>query len=256
MLVVSCGDSPATQYVTTESVLLGLTKWAQGRGRQDTPLIATHVHALYPPAEHPRPARSPAGKALLDTVGKDGFLPIVAMKELAGYATQWFSQPAAVLGDALTYSGLEFSSSVRRSWQEGEAITITFLGGAAWRASQKGLGLLPHIVEYIAPRFPRARFKIQVDPGTVPGRTGMRLRSLLPHPAVETIETHLEPARYYRSLLQQTHIVLLPYDPEVYGQRSSGIFAEAMASGGCGCGFRRHGSVKRTQGRTRGWNYF
>ncbi|WP_439595562.1 glycosyltransferase [Falsiroseomonas sp.] len=108
----------------------------------------------------------------------------------------------------------------------GQPPHVVFAGGAR---AEKGFSQLPEAIAAVAGR---ARFTVQS------GRVGadsdplvQRAHRLLRARAdVTLIEHALNPADY-AALLAGADLLLLPYDGAVYGARSSGILAEALALG-------------------------
>ncbi len=98
--------------------------------------------------------------------------------------------------------------------------TIGFLGTPR---RDKGVGLLPRIVETCARSHPAFRIVVQL-PEAVRGPAGG-------WPAnVEVLPVGLDRERYFH-LLTRLDLVVLPYDRSRFGNMVSGVFAEAVASG-------------------------
>ena len=105
---------------------------------------------------------------------------------------------------------------------------VIFAGGAR---SEKGYDLLPDLVAAL-----KGRARFTIHSGTVDGASDpvvqqahRRLRRLA-GPDVVLLTRPLEPDDY-AEVLRSADLVLLPYDAEAYGPRSSGILAEARALG-------------------------
>jgi glycosyltransferase involved in cell wall biosynthesis len=115
-----------------------------------------------------------------------------------------------------------------RNAPPGQPPQLLFAGGAR---VEKGYGLLPNLVQMLGGE---ARFTIHsgpVDTSADPlvQRAHRQLRALA-GPGLTLLELAL-PAAEYLSLLRAADLVLLPYDAQAYGPRSSGILAEARAAG-------------------------
>lgn len=129
----------------------------------------------------------------------------------------------------------------------GEPFRFLYLGDAR---TEKGFHLLPTLARTIyrrsiagvndagpdpkAGRTPIATLTAQANFNSPEGepRPVVARNQLLAFPP-EIVRLHdraLPPERYYR-LLAECDAVLIPYDPECYKRRSSGIFAEALAAG-------------------------
>ncbi len=103
---------------------------------------------------------------------------------------------------------------------------LVFPGGAR---SEKGYTLLPKLIAELRGR---ARFTLHsgaIDRSSEPvvQRAHRTLQSQA-GPDLRLIEHDLEPAAYL-DLLLDADLLLLPYDPNAYGPRSSGILAEARS---------------------------
>ncbi len=103
---------------------------------------------------------------------------------------------------------------------------VVFAGGAR---AEKGFSQLPEAIAVVAGR---ARFTVQSGPvGADADPLVQRAqRQLRARPDVTLVEQALEPAEY-AALMASADLLLLPYDGGIYGARSSGILAEALALG-------------------------
>lgn len=97
----------------------------------------------------------------------------------------------------------------------------------------KGLGLLPDLVAHACPAHPEHEFIIHANPGPAWGEAlevVETLRMIAPnHPNLDLRLAPL-PSQDYADLLTSSAIVLLPYDPQEYRRKSSGVVWEAIAS--------------------------
>jgi hypothetical protein len=131
-----------------------------------------------------------------------------------------------LLGIPVTAVPLPVTVSEGSEGQEspvGEPPNLVFAGGGR---SEKGYCLLPAIVAAFQDR---ARFTIQSgpidrrsDPAVQRAHRALKARI---GPRVQVIERELVPQDYL-GLLRDADLMLLPYDPDAYGPRSSGILAE------------------------------
>lgn len=119
-----------------------------------------------------------------------------------------------------------------RSPREGP-LTVGFFGDAR---DEKGFDLLPGIV-----RRSRAaeggrpmRFLLQANLNTPEGdpltRAALGELAGMAGPDVELVEGPLT-LQAYRATFERTDVVLLPYRPDAYAERSSGVLMEAIAAG-------------------------
>lgn len=112
----------------------------------------------------------------------------------------------------------------------GEPLTVGYLGDAR---DEKGFDLLPEVVRLSRKGRP-LRFVLQVNLNTLEGDPGARAAvaelAAVDGPGVERVAGPLSADRY-RALFARTDIVLLPYRPQAYAARSSGVLMEAIAAG-------------------------
>ena len=112
-------------------------------------------------------------------------------------------------------------------------LSIIYLGDAR---NEKGYQHLPAVVREMWPEWVstgRVQFTLQSNynmPGGEPGIASARLR-LQHFPSGVTLLTELATPELYYSTLAGADIVVLPYDPQAYARRSSGVMNEALASG-------------------------
>ena len=115
-----------------------------------------------------------------------------------------------------------------REQPAGQPPHVVFAGGAR---PEKGYGLLPELVRELAGE---ARFTIHSGPIGATDDPLMqhahRKLLALAGPGVTLLELPLPPEDYL-ALLRSADLLLLPYDAQAYGPRSSGILAEARALG-------------------------
>lgn len=113
-------------------------------------------------------------------------------------------------------------------------VVVSYMGDAR---GEKGYHLMPGIVRGVGDRAGGGggvRFVIQSNYNIPEGEPGARMaRSELRRmpPGRVTLVTDPLPSGDYQDMLFDSDAVLLPYDPDVYFARSSGICAEALAGG-------------------------
>jgi len=110
--------------------------------------------------------------------------------------------------------------------ETGEGTTVSFLGGAR---PEKGLHLMPRVVELVLAQDPGVQFSIHLmGPRTYVD--GVR-EALEPHRrSVKIVEGEVGEDRFVQ-LLQATDLMILPYDPARYRTRGSGVFSECKSAG-------------------------
>ncbi len=118
----------------------------------------------------------------------------------------------------------------RRSPRDGRP-AVAFLGHTS---KLRGFHLLPEIIARCRPGSKSPRFVVQVQNRSAALAEGLDavLEKLdtLPRDDLTIVEGSLPSADYF-SLLAESDVILLPYAPAFYGHSSSGIFAEAAATG-------------------------
>jgi hypothetical protein len=124
---------------------------------------------------------------------------------------------------------------------ETAVVNITYLGDAR---DEKGFDLLPTVVEYyvasnaLPPRslngkWRQCRFSFQSNfnvPGGEP-KSRVAKQILAGYPDLVNLMEGPFSSPDYSRLLLQSDIVVVPYDADSYGARSSGVFYEAVAAG-------------------------
>lgn len=127
----------------------------------------------------------------------------------------------------------ELMTSQMRERPAGAPLSIVYLGDAR---TEKGYQHLPSVVQEMWPEFiqpGRVHFTIQSNYNTPGGERGIanaRLR-LQQFPTGVTLPIELVAPEAYFGIMAGADIVVLPYDPERYARRSSGVMNEALAGG-------------------------
>lgn len=104
------------------------------------------------------------------------------------------------------------------------------LGFFGYSKSEKGFHLLPEAIEICRARNLPVDFVIQVQHSNWERETVEAEQKLRRLPGIELVEGVMSSAEY----AQKTHAVdvtLLPYDPNRFGLRGSGLYTEAVAAG-------------------------
>ena len=114
-----------------------------------------------------------------------------------------------------------------------DVLVVGYLGDSR---DEKGFDLLPAVIAEVRRRRPdsRLKFLIQLNLNTLEGdpgaRTAMDALTASKGEDVELVRGPLSPDAY-TTLLRRSDIVLLPYRPHAYAERSSGILMEAITAG-------------------------
>ena len=108
-------------------------------------------------------------------------------------------------------------------------LTITYFGDAR---VEKGYCFLPYTINDVLSKNNNIRFIIQSNLSETPSKEILNAKDQIRffRDNVTIIDKPLESNEYYH-LLSQTDAVLLPYNPDIYHGRTSGILAEAIAFG-------------------------
>jgi glycosyltransferase involved in cell wall biosynthesis len=170
---------------------------------------------------------------------------ITAFCETAGMAEAYRNVTGLAIGVAPgpgLISGLGGSREPARRTGRPDGPMLVSLGFAN---DAKGYRLLPEAIEHVLAEDRQVRFMIH---GVFNGSDAEDQASVFEHlarlgPRVAVRTDVLSPSDYL-SCLGQADLLLLPYDPEVYRTRGSGVFAEAQRMGipvvaTKGCGFAR-----------------
>ncbi len=117
---------------------------------------------------------------------------------------------------------------------EAGPLVIGYFGDAR---DEKGFNLLPSIIRHVreaAIDQRNIRFVVQMNLNTAEGDPRSRIaRKYFQGQAggdLELIEGPLAPDTY-QNLIRTAHIVILPYEPSAYAERSSGVLMEALMAG-------------------------
>jgi len=133
-----------------------------------------------------------------------------------GIKTDWLPLPFAAVEPVL-----------KKLPGAGEPIKLGFFG---YSKTEKGFHLLPETIEICAQRQQNVAFVIQIQHGMWQRSTieaGKKLRKIK---GIKLLEGILSSERYYHEM-SEVDVLLLPYDPAVYGSRGSAVYTESVASG-------------------------
>jgi glycosyltransferase involved in cell wall biosynthesis/tRNA A37 methylthiotransferase MiaB len=120
---------------------------------------------------------------------------------------------------------LELPPRSYRSRSEKQSICIGYAGEGRL---EQGVGLLPDIIEAILPAYPDAKFVIQLGCRYADDATLWRLRTM--GDRVELLENCYIGDDFHK-LIRTFDVLLLPYTPKKYIERSSQVVIEAIALG-------------------------
>jgi glycosyltransferase involved in cell wall biosynthesis len=202
--------------------LMGLAWWLQAKEPDERPTVVVNFHwsSFVDDTTGLPTATAPlvrfAAEALHRSAGPGRALATAHTDQLVGFIAEHVPFPVERLP-------LPFDHRVVDRPPDGTAPLVVVLGRSLPR---KGSGLLPDIGERLAAGAAAPRLWFQVTAELGPGPL-QRLRST---PGVETHVGPLDEAEYYERL-GAADLVLLPYDPDEYRNRASGVLAEAAAAG-------------------------
>ncbi|MBP0465349.1 hypothetical protein J5Y09_15595 [Roseomonas sp. PWR1] len=217
----------------TETHLAGLLGWMKGFEPASAPLFV--VHLMFPSGV----ALDAAGVLQVED-------PIAALAyRLAGRVAEAPGPPVHLFASGRQHA-VEFSTLFGRPVpahplpilpDPPEAVAtsgdrvLLFAGDAR---ADKGIALLPPLVDLLAPARPGWTFAAHVNSAAAWGEaaaaaTELRSRAAL-HPNLALAEGRLQPEAY-TALLAGARIALLPYDPQRYRRKSSGVLWEAVCLG-------------------------
>lgn len=109
----------------------------------------------------------------------------------------------------------------------GDVIRLGFFG---YSKAEKGFHLLPEAIALCQARGLPVTFVVQIQHDRWEKETIAAERSLRRLPGVELIEGTMDSMAYAQTT-NAVDVTLLPYDPERFGPRGSGLFTEAVAAG-------------------------
>ncbi len=207
--------------------LFGLHAWYRSIRKESRPRVALIFRLS--PGENPETRRYSTllyrlfFRAILSTAeGKIFFFS--DSEELAGE----YERAAGVRVSVLPIPHLPEVETMAEGRRNGK-VRIAYLGDAR---VEKGYHLLPRVIEKTLARRGNVRFIVQSNvSGEPPGEVTRAIERIKAFPGdVDCIDRPLESGEYY-GVLRDADIVLLPYSPDMYRARTSGILAETIAFG-------------------------
>ncbi len=202
--------------------LLGLLRWLASLSRETRPSVAV---TLFEPRawEDANPAArfyKTVWRECPEDVKKSVAIFARTPPGAALFATR-LGIPATLFPYALPERFLTMPEGSDRA---GDAMTVSFVGGTR---RDRGCDLLPHVVKQCAET--GVRFFIHVRSGLDPGFDHRTLTALGVLPQVHVEEGALRRSDLCRAIA--TSVILLPYRPNDYRWRDSGIYHEAKLLG-------------------------
>ena len=116
---------------------------------------------------------------------------------------------------------------VRPPPHTGKTVRLGFFG---YSKGEKGFHLLPEMVDLCRRAGLNVEFDIQIQHSQWEATTVAAERKLRAMPNVRLIEGTLSSDDYIKAT-DKADIILLPYDPILFGMRGSGLFTESVAAG-------------------------
>ncbi len=222
-------------YVATsmQNEVYGCARWLKAFPKDKTPFIVMNFKvenyldentqklnmkaALYRFAAKALAARVPDERVFF-TTGSNAF------SERLG---QIMLRPVFTYPMPMSYDLAGGEAKAARAVDPDRPVVVSIVGGSR---EEKGWLLIPEIVRLCTEANPGLSFFIQVTPENMARAWKGSYKKMR---AMANVEFHIGPVREteYMEYLQQSDIVLLPYDYRVYSGRTSGIFAESVAFG-------------------------
>jgi glycosyltransferase involved in cell wall biosynthesis len=104
------------------------------------------------------------------------------------------------------------------------------LGFFGYSKTEKGFHLLPETIELCRQQHQNVEFVIQIQHGMWERSTIDTEQKLRKMDGIKLLEGVMSSDDYYREM-NEVDVLLLPYDPSVYGSRGSAIYTESVAAG-------------------------
>lgn len=215
----------------THNQLYGLAQWLQVSARRTS--IACAPMLMFPPGWEPVATRLGIDAALyrfglkqFRGLGPDRLFLHAETGPVARIFTRLADRDVAVVPWPAAEDGGNAAASRRAPFSR-RAPTIGYFG---YGKAERGIFLLPEVLAAIAVARPDARFVVQVNSFVASETAGVAdaLRPL--NDRVAIIEGAL-PRDRLMALMADCDTVLMPYDPEPYRERGSGLFGEAIMLG-------------------------
>ena len=204
--------------MVTAAQLLGLLRWLAGMPPEMRPKTA--INLFEPGGEWSGNQMIKFYSAIWKGCAPDVKRSVVLFAR-TGIAAEKFSKefgvPVKVFPRALPERFLEASPAAAEA--DGPMV-VSFVGGAR---SERGCALIPEVVKRCAGT--GVEFFIQVRSGLERGVDASALAALAALPHVRVVRGALDYEAYYRAIGKS--VVLLPYQPNEYRWRDSGVYHEA-----------------------------
>jgi hypothetical protein len=142
---------------------------------------------------------------------KKRLLPLTDSELLADYYQQWFRERPTVL--PVIYPSVSISTSKPK-----EKLVCSWLGSPR---EEKGASEIARLVQFSDPQSAQIELDVSGAAYLPPIRNQI---------TVSLRKAYLTETEYYASL-HRSDVVLLPYDPERYRRKTSGVFVEAILCG-------------------------
>jgi glycosyltransferase involved in cell wall biosynthesis len=211
---------------TSQNQIRGLVEFLREKHLpQSLPVVICHL--MFPPNWSPSGRAARMGTKFYRMALKQG-KPIIGK-------TLFFTTENKLMAEAFdTEFGIESRilpvplrahESQRR--KDDEKVRIGFFG---YSKSDKGFHLLPEVATICRNKGIDVEFQIQVQHSNWEQATIQAEQALRRMPNVHLIEGSLG-SKDYLTEMSKVDVVLLPYDPKLFGMRGSGIFTESVAAG-------------------------
>ena len=211
----------------TQHQLLGLARWITSLPERRRPKIV--VQLMFYPSWTVWGATTQLGPLFYKNAA-DLLRPLVGKSVFLGCENEdmakLYRDLTGLQVDVLPIPTLPLSSQLVR--QPGKTLNLVFLG---YSKAEKGFHLLPEAVRLAREVGLPARFIIQAHHGGWEAETVAAESELRQHgDTVVLLKGAMPPEAYFR-VFSMADVVLLPYDPEQYYSRGSGILSEAASYG-------------------------
>lgn len=210
----------------TQNQIFGLVRFLLSREQQGLPAVVCHL--MFPPSWLPWANASLLGEKFYSDafglaaglIGRHLYFTAEneAMQDL-------FSRKFGIGPKILP---LPFGApGLKKADQSGGTVRLGFLGDSR---CEKGFHLLPAAIELCQREGLDVEYIVQIQHAGLEERAIEAERSLRAFKGVRLVEGVLT-SEEYGALASEIDVMLLPYDPAIFGLRGSGIFTESVAAG-------------------------
>ncbi len=210
----------------TQNQLAGLVRFLRAKRRRAIAPVVCHL--MFPPTYVPW--------AQVSRLGANYYRQAFALaEEMTGRSLFFTTENKAMqalfrreFGVSTKILPLPFGAplAARERPHDGK-VRLGFLGDSR---CDKGFHLLPEAIALCQAATSDAEFLVQIHHGGWEQRAVAAERALRTFRGVRLAEGVLT-AGGYQDLMREADIMLLPYDPQIFGLRGSGVFTEAVAAG-------------------------